>query len=99
MGQIEAYVEALNQGGLNGEITRAGRKRYLLSVERAAPEKGSVHAVVQDTLVRHGWTLTESEVSTTRLMQTSVVHNFSDIDIQSRSDLHRAGANVNEGRS
>jgi hypothetical protein len=68
-------------------------------VERAAPEKGSVHAVVQDTLVRHGWTLTESEVSTTRLMQTSVVHNFSDIDVQSRSDSHRAGANVDEGRS
>lgn len=97
-GQIEAYIEALNQKGLNGEITRAGRRRFRLSAERAAPEKASTHAVVEKALEKHGLAIVESEDTVVRVMQTITKHNYTDLDTQSGIDIRRARCNQEYGR-
>ena len=67
--QVEAYVEALNSESMNGQITRAGRRRFLESIERDCREKGSTHAVIAGILGRRGWDITQSEEERTRLMR------------------------------
>ena len=68
-GQVEAYIESLDKEGLNGQITRAGRRRYLLSIERDVPEIKTIHARVAHILKSNNWEITEFESSRTRVMQ------------------------------
>ncbi len=97
--QIEAYVEAINGGGLTGEIMRAGRRRYQQSVDSSRPEQGTTHAVIEATLEKHGWEIIDSETTKIRLMQHITKIKYPEIALQMKTDRSRANRNENRGRT
>jgi len=90
IGQVEAYMEALNTEDLNGAITRAGRRRFLTSLGGANPENGTIHAVVEEALRENGWTVTEETDNTTRLMQKTTRLNYMEASVQGVVDIAKA---------
>ena len=97
-GQLEAYIEALNSVGLNGEITRAGRRRYQSTSTTPNPERKSIHAINESVLLKHGWCIMESEEKKVRIMQETLKRNYMDMEAQGRVDSRRAQNNKNIGR-
>ena len=97
-GQVEAYIEALNRPDLNGQITRAGRRRYLLGIERDTKETSSVHAVVERATQKYGWDIVRHTERTERLMQRQEKTNFEPIYSQSNADWAQASSSEGSGR-